>query len=119
MTARRVVLSLLVVAATSACRPDDQRTDTVDPAAVAGSLNMEVAAQLDSGNAAYRAGSLDAAATHYQRVADLDPETAAGWFGLYMVASARGDSVAAAAALERAREAAPGASLLHPPGTNR
>ena len=51
----RTLLALTL--ALAACVPDDQRTSTLDPDARA-ALAQSVQAQLDSGNAAFRAGDL-------------------------------------------------------------
>ena len=108
--------ALFVLAGASSCRPDDQRTDTLDaqqgmqaredmpPAAVA---------QLDSGTAAFRADDLEAALRHYTLVTEIAPDIGAGWFGVYMAAEATGDADRAEEALERARGVVPGATLLH------
>ena len=74
----------------------------------------EFIAQLDSGNAAYRAKDYERALRHYQAVTRLDEDEAAGWFGIYMTELARGNAAAADLALKRAQEHAPGASLIHP-----
>lgn len=97
---------------TGACRPDDQRTETVDPEAVRAELAPIVAVQLDSGTVAFRARDLEGALRHYRRATELAPDVAGGWFGVYMTERARGNVDAAAEALGRARGAAPGASLL-------
>jgi tetratricopeptide (TPR) repeat protein len=116
MRARRTGSALAVAAALAlvigACRPDDQRTETVDPEAVRAELAPEVAAQLDSGTVTFRARDLEAALRHYRRATELAPDLAGGWFGLYMTERALGNTDAAAEALARARGAAPGASLL-------
>ena len=108
--------AVLVVAVAVSCRPDDQRTDTLDaqqgrraredmpPAAVA---------QLDSGTAAFRADDFEAALRHYTRVTEISPDLGAGWFGVYMAEDALGHADRAEAALEHARGAVPGATLLH------
>ena len=113
---RGLVAAVLVLAAVVSCRPDDQRTDSLDaqqgmqaredmpPAAVA---------QLDSGTAAFRADDLEAALRHYTRVTEIAPDIGAGWFGVYMAAEALGDTERAEQALERARSVVPGATLLH------
>ena len=108
--------ALLLLAAAVSCRPDDQRTDTLD--AEQGMLAREdmppaAVAQLDSGTAAYRADDFEAALRHYTRVTEVAPDLGAGWFGVYMAAEALGDAEGAAEALERARGAVPGATLLH------
>jgi hypothetical protein len=74
----------------------------------------ELVAQLDSGNAAYKARDWERALRHYRAVTQLDDEMPAGWFGIYMTEMARGNAPAADSALERAQRRAPGASLIHP-----
>jgi hypothetical protein len=98
------------------CRPDDQRTDTLDPHEGMQARELmapEVVAQLDSGSAAFRADDFEAALRHYARVTELDPEVGAGWFGVYMAEQALGRAEAAGAALAHARGVVPGATLLH------
>jgi Flp pilus assembly protein TadD len=109
---------ILLLAVLAGCRPDDQRTDSVGFDAVRRARDewpAGVAAQVDSGNAAYRAGALDMAAGHFRQAVDLGPSIAAAWFGLYMTEHARGNLAVADSALERARDLAPGASLIRPP----
>lgn len=96
------------------CRPEDQRTDSIDAAAVGSDVDPGFAAQLDSANAAFRRADLEPALRHYRRAIELDPDAAAGWFGIYLTERALGHPVEAEAALERARSSAPGASLLRP-----
>ncbi|MEX2466195.1 MAG: hypothetical protein WD995_04755 [Gemmatimonadota bacterium] len=81
--------------------------ETLDPALVA---------QLDSGNLATRSGAYETAARHYMRATEIDATSAAAWFGVYMSERALGNAEAATEALARARELAPGASLLDPEG---
>lgn len=116
MSTRHAVTGVLVLAAALSCRPDDQRTDTLDPEAgmqTREQLPHEVVAQLDSGTAAFRADDFERALTHYRRVTELAPDFGAGWFGMYMAEQALGRPEAAEAALERARGVVPGATLLH------
>jgi tetratricopeptide (TPR) repeat protein len=108
--------AFLVLAAVFACRPDDQRTDTLDPQqGMQSRENMPPAAlaQLDSGTAAFRADDYEAALRHYTRVTEIAPDMGAGWFGVYMAAEALGDVERAEESLERARSIVPGATLLH------
>lgn len=117
MSTRRILLLLLAMAAIAACRPDDQRTDTVNPAEAAQQRENyppEVVAHLDSGSVAFREDDHERALAHYQRAAEVGPEIAAAWFGVYMAHRAMGNADSAAAALARAQGAAPGASLIHP-----
>lgn len=116
MSTRHVVTALLVLAAAVSCRPDDQRTDTLDPERgmqTREQMPPAAVAQLDSGTAAYRAEDFHAALEHYTRVTEIAPEVGAGWFGVYMAAEALGDVHLAEQALDRAREVVPGATMLH------
>jgi len=117
MTAlRRLSAALLVLAAVVSCRPDDQRTDTLDAEqGMQARENMPPAAlaQLDSGTSAFRADDFEAALRHYTRVTEIAPDIGAGWFGVYMAEEALGHTDRAAEALERARGIVPGATLLH------
>lgn len=119
---RRVRTALMIpVLLTTAlgCRPDDQRTDTLNPhegMQARTQMAPEVVAQLDSGTAAFRADDHEGALRHYTRAAELDPENGPAWFGVYMAERALGRPEAAEAALERARGVVPGATLLHGDG---
>ncbi len=108
-----VAIAVIVVG----CAPEDQRTDTIDTQAAEAAradLPPETVAQLDSGNVAFRARDMDQAVGHYRRVTELAPDLAAGWFGVYMTETMRGNTEAADSAFERAQALAPGASLLRP-----
>lgn len=112
-----MAVALLVGVVGAACRGDDQRTESVTPDVVRGAravLDPAVVAQLDSGNAAMRAGDPSAALARYRRAVDLDESVTAAWFGVYMAADALGLEDEAEAALERARALEPRASLLDP-----
>ena len=118
-TARFVTLGVILgaLAVVPGCRPDDQRTDSVDPVAARQereSWDPAMAAQLDSGNAAIRADEHAVAREHFTRVTEMAPDVAAGWFGLYLAEQGMGNQEAAAAALEQARSLASGATLIHP-----
>lgn len=65
------------------------------------SLPAAVRAQLDSGNAAYRSGDYQEAGRHYRETVKAIPDLASGWFGLYMTATATGDSALADSAKAR------------------
>lgn len=111
-----VVLGL-ALSTVAACRPDDQRTDTIDPEEAIQqreSFPPGVAAALDSANEAFRADRHEEALRHYQTVTELAPDVAAGWFGVYMAQQALGNETAAAEALEHAQSVVPGATLIHP-----
>lgn len=117
MTHKRPLFAALMLVGALSCRPDDQRTDTLDPHQGMGArqgMAPEVVAQLDSGSAAFRADDFEAALAHYARVTELDPENGPGWFGVYMAEEALGNVDRAQEALERARNVVPGATLLHP-----
>lgn len=103
----------------SGCRPDDQRTETVDPGA--GQATREefppaVVAQLDSGNLSYRDGDFEEARRHYREAVRLAPDATPAWFGVYMAEQALGNQEAADSAMRRVQSRAPGASLVHPRG---
>ena len=108
--------ALCVLALLPACRPDDQRTDSVDPNAAAqerASWPAAMVAQIDSGNAAIRADDFEAARRHFATATESAPEVAAGWFGLYLAEQGLGRAEEAADALERAQAIQSGASLIH------
>lgn len=122
MSTRRAFAILLALAAALSCRPDDQRTDTLNPhegMQARDDMAPEVVAQLDSGNAAFRADDPARALIHYRAVTELAPDLGVGWFGVYMAEEALGHAEEAEAALERARSAVPGATLLHDGDTAR
>lgn len=113
------VICLIGLAALAACTPDAERTDSLDPEHVLQdreSLPPEVTAHLDSGTVAFRDDDFDAALLHYERAVEMAPDFGAAWFGVYMVESARGNVEAAEAALSRAQETMPGATLLSSAG---
>lgn len=112
---RSVIFTVAIGSAVlaTACKPDDQRTDSLDPATAGRSLSPAAAAQLDSGNTAYRLDDFAGAVTHYERVTELAGSEATGWFGLFMAYTEMGNDSAAADALLQARNIAPGASLIH------
>lgn len=98
------------------CLPEDQRTETVDAQAAWQSRAAwppEVVAHVDSGNAAFRDKDLEAALRHYTTATEGMPDNAAAWFGVNMAQLALGNRAAADSALDMARKAAPGASLIH------
>lgn len=110
----------MLVALAAACGPGDQTTGEVTPETmqnVRASLPPGVADALDRGNAAYAADSFAAALEHYTEATRLGPEVAAAWFGVGMAQEALGDSAAAGQAMQRARDLAGGASLMHPDTT--
>lgn len=101
----------------TACGEDDQRTNTVTPDDVRQAreaLDPRLVARLDSGNAAMRARDPATALERYREATVIDPESAAAWFGVYMAAGALGEEDEATAALDRARDLEPRASLLDP-----
>ncbi len=117
MNTRRSLLLILALTSLSACRPPDQRTDSLDPtggATAREQMRPEVVAQLDSGSQAFRSDDFGAALAHYTAVTELDPESAPGWFGVYMAHRELGHMEEAQAALEHTRGLVPGATLMHP-----
>jgi tetratricopeptide (TPR) repeat protein len=113
-----VIPLLVLLLGQAGCGGDDQRTDSVTRDLIQETreaLDPALVAQLDSGNAATRAGRHAEARTHYRRAVEIDESSAAAWFGVYMSERALGNEQAATDALERARRLAPRASLLEPP----
>jgi len=115
----QIVLFLALLAITApltGCRPEDQRTETLDPTGgeTRAALSAEAMALLDSGNVAFRAEDFDAALTYYRRVTELEPDHSAGWFGMQMAYRSLGSQEQADSALDRVRSLVPGASLVHP-----
>ncbi|MFV2007894.1 MAG: hypothetical protein ACC667_10625 [Longimicrobiales bacterium] len=116
---RNAVLVPSVLAAatlTWGCIPEDQRTETVDAQAAWQAREAwppEVVAHVDSGNTAFRDEDLEEALRHYTTAAEGMPDNAAAWFGVNMAQLALGNQAAADSALDMARKAAPGASLIH------
>ena len=117
MNAKGAVVLMLTLMAAGCGRPKDQETGSLDPVAARQkreSMPAELRAQLDSGSAAFRAQDMDGALAHYTAATKIDESVAAGWFGVYMVQKAKGNSAEALAALERVQRLAPGATLVHP-----
>jgi tetratricopeptide (TPR) repeat protein len=77
-------------------------------------LPPHIQAQLDSGNAAFRARDYDSALTHFTQVSELAPGLAAGWYGIGMTHSAMGNQEEANVAMMRAHRLAPEIPLEHP-----
>lgn len=114
---RRIALFALILAFAACSPPDDQETGSIrgdDVRQARENLPPEIVAALDSGNAAYSRGDYQAALDDYREAVDHDDDVAAAWFGLYMAHQALGNTEAADSALVRARDLAPGASLIHP-----
>ena len=103
-------LALALALTGSACAPEEeQRTESMTDERARSAreaLPDELVSRIDSGNAAYREGRYEEAATVYRRVVEADPDVAAGWFGLYMAERALGNHEAAEEALERAESLA-------------
>lgn len=72
-----------------------------------------VPAQLDSGNAAYRAHDYAEAAKHFHKATQLGPQQAAAWYGVYMAEHALGHTAAADSAAQIANKLAPGVLAAH------
>lgn len=123
MSANRLVpmVILLALGAMASCRPEDQRTDTIDLQEAVQereSLDPAVVIHLDSGSALFRAEDHQGALEHYRRAVELNPDATAAWFGVYMAERALGNVEAATEALERAQRQVPGATLLRTTGAD-
>ena len=120
LLAAAAVLALVLPACNRGPEGDDQTTGSVtgeDVRAARSDWSEAANIQVDSANAAYRADDYQAALRHYEAAlaAAGDSKTAkvTAYFGIYMVQNALGDSVAAAAAMQKAQEISPEASLMH------
>lgn len=106
MTTRTIAACALagLIGLSSACQPEDgERTGDFDPEAAQerrAQLSPDVAAALDSGNEAYRAGRYEEARSHYGDAIEVDSTATAAWFGMYMSERALGNDEAARQALE-------------------
>jgi Flp pilus assembly protein TadD len=121
MMTRSLVACAALIGVLAGCRsdagpPDDQATGSIDSTAwqKARALPAGVAAALDSGNVAFRAGDFEEARAQYLQATELGPEVSAAWFGLSMSERQLGNAAAADSAMLRVQQLAPGASLLHP-----
>lgn len=118
MIRRTAYTALVALIALAACeRPDDQETGSISQDRVRearDNLDPAVVAALDSGNVAYRAKDYETARRYFREATEIDDGVAAAWFGVYMAELALGNDDEAEAAMERAQDLAPGASLIHP-----
>jgi Tfp pilus assembly protein PilF len=120
MGAKGALLLVLTLAVAGCGRPQDQETGSLDPVRAqrrVEDLPVALRAQLDSGDAAFRAKDMDAALRHFEAATDIDQGVAAAWFGVYMAQKAKGNAEEALAALERVQQLAPGATLVQPGDT--
>ena len=110
------VLLLLIGAAAIGCNEGAESKRDVLMSKPASTLSALARAQLDSGNAAFRARDLAKARTHYEKVVKAEPSLAAPWMGLAMVARASADSALLRRALLEVDRLSPGTSASHPVG---
>jgi tetratricopeptide (TPR) repeat protein len=73
--------------------------------------------QLDSGNVAFRDREYEEALRHFGAAIRMDPQLAAGWYGLGMTHGAMGDTAAADSAMLQVHVLAPDLPLEHPVGS--
>jgi tetratricopeptide (TPR) repeat protein len=117
ITHRTIALVLVLLAAGGCRRDDDQRTATIDVETMRqarDALDPAALERIDAGNAAYREGRFEEALADYREATRIEPDAAAAWFGVYMAELSLGNAQGAEAALRRARETAPRASLVEP-----
>ena len=112
------ILSLLSLGACRPAEPEGAADAMPERGAVVpapATYPPDVAAQIDSGNAAYSAGEFADALRHYRLAAEAGPAISATWFGVYMANHALGNLEAADSALAKARAQAPGETASRPP----
>lgn len=119
MTPFRAISCALALALAAGCAPaaeeapvDPDTAEVAQPTEVM--VPPELAAQLDSGSAAFREDDFQGALTHYTRATEIAPASAAAWFGVYMAHRALGDDQGAAEALAKAQALDPSAAAAHP-----
>lgn len=103
--AAATALTIGIVVLACEAGSDEQRTGTItqkEALEAREGLSAELAAVLDSGNAAYRREDYEAARGYFRKLVERDSTLAAGWFGIYMTEKAMGNQEAAQAALEKA-----------------
>lgn len=117
------MLTLSLGACNRAPEAEDQQTGSVtgeDVKAARADWPEAAVAQVDSGNAAYRADDLQKALRHYEAALEAaggsESAKVTSYFGIYMVQVALGDTLAAQQAMAKAQQIAPGASLIHGTG---
>lgn len=102
MRTTELALALLLAAGAGACgggeeAPADGSAAEAEPRR---DLPPGLAARVDSGNSAYRAGDYQEARRHFREAVDLAPGSATAWFGVHMAERALGNDAAADSALE-------------------
>lgn len=115
------LLALAAVAASTACRPKEEKTGDISAQQATKApegVPPAVQAQLDSANAAFRAGDHETALEHYTKARDLKSDDPSAWFGIYMAQKALGNEDSANAALAEAQKISPGATLIQSTGTD-
>lgn len=111
-----LVLLPLVIGCRGGADPDRAPLGEPEGQGVSGPVTEEARMELDSANAAFRSGDLEAALAHYRVVTRMEPELAAGWYGVGMTQEALGNAAAADSAMMRAHRLAPEIPLRHPTG---
>jgi hypothetical protein len=111
-----VLLFLLTASLLPACSGETggQRVPLGAEAAHVPALGPALQAELDAGNAAYRARQFEVALAHYSAVVRMDAELAAGWYGVALAQGALGDSVSRSLALAEVERLAPEIVVHHP-----
>ena len=99
---------------------ENEAEATTDTSAVSAAAPMPAAvqAQVDSGNLAYRADDFESALTHFRSALGDAPDRPAPLYGVYLAATALGDSVLADSVATVLRDEAPWLleSMGHPTG---
>jgi Flp pilus assembly protein TadD len=113
-------LAFVPIAITGGCPGEASVEGTAAPGsgfeATAEALPPGLQLILDAGNAAFRDGRHAEALNHFSTVVRLDPQLAAGWYGVGITQSAMGNAVAADSAMRQVHALAPDIPLEHPVG---
>jgi tetratricopeptide (TPR) repeat protein len=114
LRALAVVIASAMLAACGGGDEAGQRTALGSEAGGVDDLSPELQIHLDAGNYQYRAREYEEAIQHYSEVVRLDPQLAAGWYGLGMAHQALGNTAAADSAMAEVHRLAPELPLEHP-----
>ncbi|HKJ92047.1 MAG TPA: hypothetical protein VJ957_02710 [Longimicrobiales bacterium] len=112
---KRVLPWILAVGLVAGCgknESDAPKQTLGSPSGAMPAANAQ--AQLDSANALFRSGDIEAARDHYRATTRIAPDLAAGWFGMYLSETRLGHKAAADSAALIVHRLAP--ELMQAPG---
>jgi hypothetical protein len=121
MPTLRLLLPLTVLLL-AACQNEDDKKGRIPisgegamaeaPAELPPGMTPAAAANLDSGNVAFRVKQYEVAQQYYMRAATIVPQQAAPWYGVYMVAQATSNQKLADSAMKMVSQRTGGGDLM-------